>query len=65
MNLIGRIFEEMSSDDDDMDKQSEILLEIWSGATVDQKKLIDEVMLSLCGWTMGTLINMTGESTDT
>jgi hypothetical protein len=59
MNLVEKIFEQMELDDDDWEEQSEILLETWREASEDRRRVIDEVLVALCGWTMKSLIRMT------
>ena len=56
MNLIEKIYEEMSTDSDGNDKQAEILQNEYAEATVDQQKAIDRVFIALCGWSLKTLI---------
>ena len=56
MNLIEKIYEEMSTDGDGNDKQAEILQNEYAEATVDQQKAIDRVFIALCGWSLKTLI---------
>ena len=55
MNLIERIYEEMTTDSDGNDKQAEILHDEYMKATVDQQKAIDRVFIALCGWSLKTL----------
>jgi hypothetical protein len=56
MNLIQKIFEEISTDTEGDDKQSTILKNEYIEATVDQQKAIDRVFIALCGWNLKTLI---------
>jgi hypothetical protein len=56
MNLIQKIFEEITTDDEGDDKQSTILKNEYREATVDQQKTIDRVFIALCGWSLKTLI---------
>ena len=56
MNIIEKIYEEMSTDSDGNDKQAEILQNAYAEATVDQQKAIDRVFIALCGWSLKTLI---------
>ena len=56
MNLIEKIYEEMSTDSDGDDRQAEILNDEYKKATVDQQKAIDRVFIALCGWSLKTLI---------
>jgi hypothetical protein len=56
MNIIEKVFEEMSTDADGNDKQAEILKEEYMKATEDQQKAIDRVFIALCGWSLRTLL---------
>ena len=55
MNLIEKVFEEMSTDADGNEKQAEIMEQEYMDATDDQKKAIDRVFIALCGWSLKTL----------
>jgi hypothetical protein len=56
MNLIEKVFEEMSTDADGNDKQAAIVEDEYMDAPVDQQKAIDRVFIALCGWSLRTLI---------
>ena len=56
MNLITKIYKEMTTDMDGNDKQAGILEDEYKEATVDQQKAIDRVFIALCGWSLKTLI---------
>jgi hypothetical protein len=56
MNLIEKIYKEMTTDSDSDDNQAEILQNEYMKATVDQQKAIDRVFIALCGWSLKTLI---------
>jgi hypothetical protein len=56
MNLIEKIYEEMTTDSDGNNKQAEILQNEYMDATTDQQKAIDRVFIALCGWSLKTLI---------
>ena len=56
MNLIEKVFEEMSTDADGNEKQAEIMKREYMDATVDQQKAIDRVFIAMCGWSLKTLI---------
>ena len=56
MNIIEKIYEEISTDSDGNDKQAEILQNEYMKAMVDQQKAIDRVFIALCGWSLKTLI---------
>ena len=57
MNLIEKIYEEMSTDSDGDERQAEILQNEYTSATVEQQKAIDRVFIALCGWSLKTLID--------
>ena len=56
MNLIEKIYEEMTTDGDCDDSEADILKSQYENATVDQQKAIDRVFIALCGWSLKTLI---------
>jgi hypothetical protein len=56
MNIIEKVFEEMSTDADGNGKQAEILKEEYMQAAQDQQKAIDRVFIALCGWSLRTLL---------
>jgi hypothetical protein len=56
MNLIAKVYKEMTSDDSGNDKQADILRYEYMKATEDQKKAIDRVFIALCGWSLKTII---------
>jgi hypothetical protein len=62
MNLITKIYWEMTTDDDGNDKQAQILENEYMDATEDQQKAIDRVFIALCGWSLKTLIE--GDASD-
>ena len=56
MNLIEKVFEEMSTDADGNEKQAEIMKQEYMDATVDQQKAIDRVIYSSLRLELKTLI---------
>ena len=56
MNVIEKVFEEMSTDADGNEKQAQILEQEYMDATEDQQKAINRVFIALCGWSLKTLI---------
>jgi len=56
MNLIEKVYNEMSTDADGNEKQAQIMEDEYVDATEDQKKAIDRVFIALCGWSLKTLI---------
>jgi hypothetical protein len=56
MNLIQKVYEEMTTDDYDDDKQSTILKNEYIEATVDQQKAIDRFLLLYVGGALKPLL---------
>src|SRR5262245_23564118 len=54
--VIDQIEELMQSDDDDREEQSELLVSIYDEADENGKKLIDRVIICLCGYSLKTLM---------
>ena len=59
--LIDKVEKAMSSDDEDREYESEILLTTYEEATTEEKAKIDKCFIALCGWSLKTLID--GENT--
>jgi hypothetical protein len=55
MNIIERIREAMDDDDDNLDKQSAILLRDYDAADAAGKQLLDDALVCICGWSLETL----------
>jgi hypothetical protein len=56
-NIIEGIFTLMQKDDEDPMKQSEILEITYNKATQDEKKIIDDIMICVCGYSLDTILN--------
>jgi len=56
MNLIEKVYNEMSTDADGNEKQAQIMEDEYMDATEDQKKAIDRIFIALCGWSLKTII---------
>jgi hypothetical protein len=56
VNIIEKIRAAMDDDDDNLDKQSEILLADYAAADDTGKALIDAALVCVCGWSLKTLI---------
>jgi len=54
--LIDRIQEEMLSDDEDREEQSEWLEEYYNQSSKEEKDRIDLCFIALCGWSLETLL---------
>lgn len=57
MSLIETIYDHMGSDDED---DSERLIALYQRATPDQKQVLDDALICLCGYSFTTL---TGRAT--
>jgi hypothetical protein len=56
MNSIDKIYQEMATDQDGSDRQAEIIEGIYERATDEQKVIIDNLFIALCGWSLKMLI---------
>jgi hypothetical protein len=56
MTLIDWIEKEMMSDDDNREKQSALLERTYRNATMAQREALDDALISLCGWSLGTAL---------
>jgi hypothetical protein len=56
MNLIDTIAAEMRDDDDDLDRQSELLATEYRDASPAGRELLDRAFACLCGWSLKTLL---------
>lgn len=57
MDLIERIQRAMECDEEDSGKQSRLLADTYNEASSEAKKVADDLFISLCGWSLDTLIN--------
>lgn len=55
MNIIDFIREEANKDEENTEKQSDILNRAYDEGTDEQKGAIDEALMCICGWTMKTI----------
>ena len=62
MNLIEIILDEMQTDDENTTKQSWRIIRTYEKASNEQKDLVDDILISLCGWSVPTLIDMVRDS---
>ncbi len=56
-NLITIIYEQMSSDDGADQRQSDRLERLYNEGTEKDKFIIDEVLMTICGWSFATIKN--------
>lgn len=55
-NLIELVTREMAGDFDNMDKQSQLLIDVYAEASKEAKAELDKAFVCLCGWELQTLI---------
>ena len=58
MNLIQKILEEALTDTDDSDHQSDLVIELYQNATQEERKVLDELLVCICGWELKSLLKM-------
>jgi hypothetical protein len=56
MTLIDRIEASMQDDDEDREKQSEYLRDVYEKGGPNIQAALNEAFISLCGWSLGTPI---------
>jgi hypothetical protein len=56
MNLIEHITEWIYLDDECTEKQSNFLTQIYKDANENEKAVIDEVLICICGYSLKTLL---------
>lgn len=57
MTLIDHIQDAIASDDADTARSSERIVNAYTSATPETRAVLDDVFISLCGWSLSTLIN--------
>lgn len=55
MSIASQVYDAIESDDED---STERLIEAYKAATPDQKAVVDDIFISLCGWSLQTLIKL-------
>jgi hypothetical protein len=55
------IYESMQSDQYSHYNQSKRLVNKYKSATPQEKELIDDILITICGYSMPTLIEMAGD----
>lgn len=55
--LLAKVERAMRTDDANRENQSERLIRKYNNATDDEKTLLDECFICLCGWSLATLIH--------
>lgn len=58
-NLIEYLEKEMRTDDECILKKSKRIKRMYLNGSEDQKKLIDDVFITICGWSLDTIIQRT------
>jgi len=59
--ILGRVLHAMQTDDEDPSKQSRKLRALYEEADEAGKKLLDDALICLCGWSLATLIQRTDD----
>lgn len=62
MNLFEYFEQEMNTDDVSYEKKSAELKEMYENASLEQSKVLNEVFITLCGWSLGTLIQQVNKA---
>lgn len=52
------IFEEVQNDEEAFDHKGYRLEQLYQNANDTEKKLIDDVLITICGWSYSSLLNM-------
>jgi hypothetical protein len=55
-NIISVVQEAIESDDEPQTKQNRLICKAYYNANEDQRKVVDEIFTSLCGWRLKTII---------
>lgn len=55
LDIIGTIFGEILNDDEN---QTQYLLQNYLNSTPEQRAVIDDTLIAVCGWGMNTLIEL-------
>ena len=59
---ITEVFDrEVQTDDESFENRDRQLLRIWGNANKEQRAIIDDVLITLCGWSFETLRKMARE----
>ena len=61
MNLIQKIIEEALTDTDDSDYQSDLIIELYQNSSQEERKVLDELLVCICGWELKSLLKMTND----
>lgn len=56
MNLVEKIIVEAQTDTDDSDYQSDLIIELFEKASLDERKALNELLICICGWEFKSLI---------
>ena len=56
MNLIEQIAEAINTDDSDTAEDSQRIIDAYHQAPLREKLILDNVFISLCGWSLATLL---------
>lgn len=61
-SLFQLFYEYVETDDENFDKKSQRLKNTYNNANSDEKRLIDDLFITLCGYSLRHLIDKTEES---
>lgn len=62
---ISEVFDaEVQTDTEPFEKRDRQLSRIWRNANKEQRAVIDDVLITLCGWSFATLREMAREKED-
>lgn len=61
MDLLTEIYTLMSEDDDDPEDQSQHLVDLYEKADEAGKRLIDDTLICVCGYSLPSLKERAGE----
>lgn len=54
--LIGKVYNHMETDEENIEKESAYLQRTYEKSNEEEKKIIDNVFMSLCGYRLITII---------
>lgn len=62
--LMAMFDKEYESDDESFSNKGDRLLRDYKNANLSEKKVINDTIITLCGWTIPTLIKLAKENKD-
>lgn len=58
MNIIQKTFRAMETDTDGSDNQAQRIIDTFSSCISTEREKINDIFISLCGWSMDTLLTI-------